>query len=117
MLRELTGHTDSVNAVDVSRDGRYVLTGSDDKTARLWDAQSGQELREFIGSSQLSAVAFSPDGAEVLTGGFGDRIVRLWRTDYHDVIRLVCEHLPRDFTSTERVQYDIADTAPTCAKP
>ena len=52
-----------------SPDGKQVLTGSEDKTARLWDAQSGKELRTFTGHTDwVMSVAFSPDGKQVLTG-------------------------------------------------
>ena len=49
-------------------DGKHVLTGSRDLTARLWDVQSGKELRAFTGhATWVSSVAFSPDGMQVLT--------------------------------------------------
>ena len=48
-----------------------MLTGSLDKTARLWDAATGKELRAFKGhGSYVYSVAFSPDGKRVLTGSF-----------------------------------------------
>src|SRR5439155_1402292 len=57
---------------------RAVLTGSFDKTARLWDAATGREIRRFEGhSSAVGCVAFSPDGRGVLTGSY-DGTVRLW---------------------------------------
>ena len=68
----------SVNSVAFSPDGKQVLTGSADKTARLWDAQSGKELRTFTGHSEaVTSVAFSPDGKQVLTGSW-DKTARLW---------------------------------------
>ena len=44
-VRLFVGHTDWVRSVAFSPDGNEVLTGSADTTARLWDAQTGQELR------------------------------------------------------------------------
>src|SRR5574341_1564818 len=41
------GHSDMIHAVVVSPDGRMVLTGSEDETARLWDVSSGQMIRSF----------------------------------------------------------------------
>jgi cell division protein FtsL len=54
------GHTNSVNSVAYSQDGRYILTGSSDKTARLWDTSTGQTLRIFAGHTGIVySVAFS----------------------------------------------------------
>jgi len=46
-VRTFSGHTDAVNIVAVSPNGRLVLTGSADDTARLWDAASGDEVRAY----------------------------------------------------------------------
>jgi len=74
----LAGHTGSVRAVAFSPDGKRVLTGSDDTTARLWDAATGAAVATLAGhTARVSAVAFSPDGKRVLTGS-DDKTARLW---------------------------------------
>jgi|ETNmetMinimDraft_26_1059896.scaffolds.fasta_scaffold15012_4 hypothetical protein len=71
-------HSMVVASVAFSPDGRRVLTGSFDKTARLWDTESGRSIRTFKGHSDfVISVAFSPDGRRVLTGST-DLTARLW---------------------------------------
>ena len=62
LLRTLEGHTYSVYAASFSPDGRTVLTGSWDDTARLWDAATGRELARISIDSYVNDAAFSPDG-------------------------------------------------------
>jgi WD40 repeat protein len=72
------GHDSMVSSVAISRDGRLVLSGSIDHTARLWDAATGAELRRFEGHTlDVTSAAFSPDGRFVLTGS-ADTTVRQW---------------------------------------
>jgi WD40 repeat protein len=73
-----TGHTSRVNSIAFAPNGSWVLTGSQDQTAKLWDVKSGAELRTFSGHiNQVSSVAFSLDGRYVLTGSF-DETAKLW---------------------------------------
>lgn len=73
-----TRHTDSVLSVAISPDGRYLASGSGEAVVKLWDVQSGNLIRNFVGhSSWIQSVAFSQDGKYLLTGAW-DGSAKLW---------------------------------------
>jgi len=79
----LEGHTGDVESVSFSPDGHYALSGSNDRTMRLWDIESGKEIRQFQGhTGDVESVSFSPDGRYALSGAeYGDYTIRLWEIE------------------------------------
>jgi WD40 repeat protein/uncharacterized caspase-like protein len=93
-MRRFEGHSERVASVAFSPDGKWILTGSFDKTARLWNASTGSEERRFEGHSErVNAVAFSPDGRFALTGSGDewsdgrDHTARLWEVATGKAVR------------------------------
>ncbi|MEZ6140383.1 MAG: WD40 repeat domain-containing protein [Zavarzinella sp.] len=76
-LFELPGHTAAVTCVDWHMPTKTLVTGSNDKTARVWDYQKGTELLVLKDhSDRVTSVAFSPDGR--IATGSADRQVRIY---------------------------------------
>ena len=66
----------------LSGDGRLALSGSEDKTAKLWETSSGRCLHTFKGhTDRVSAVSLCSDGCLALLGR-DDGIVQLWFLDW-----------------------------------
>jgi WD40 repeat protein/uncharacterized caspase-like protein len=105
LVRKLEGHTDSVVSVTFSPDERHILSGSYDRTIRLWDAQTGAQLRLFadtdisiphLGNLRdlITSVAFSPDGTRFVSGGY-DNAVKLWDLATGTVVQRLEGHVAR----------------------
>jgi WD40 repeat protein/tetratricopeptide (TPR) repeat protein/tRNA A-37 threonylcarbamoyl transferase component Bud32 len=76
-MRATLRHGKQVTAAAFSPDGRTLLTGSKDGTARLRDAATGRPISEPLRTpGTVWAVAFTPDGKRVVTGG--EKGARLW---------------------------------------
>ncbi|MFO0928803.1 MAG: WD40 repeat domain-containing protein [Gemmataceae bacterium] len=85
-VRELSGHAAAVNAMGYSADGKRVITGSADKTAAVWDPETGDRISRLTGhTATVFAVALSPDGKRALTGGV-DGMVGLWDADSGELL-------------------------------
>jgi RNA polymerase sigma factor (sigma-70 family) len=73
----LKGHTDSVNSVCWSPDGKLLASGSKDNTVRLWDTRSGHLLAIYECQDQVLQVEFTPDGKSLVTGGWNPPL-KMW---------------------------------------
>ncbi|TCB90297.1 hypothetical protein E0H26_27380, partial [Micromonospora zingiberis] len=96
--RILTGHTGAVLTVTVlpGPDGQYrIVSGSNDRTVRVWDPDSGSLLAELTGLGEgLSAVAAlpGPDGQYRIVSGNNDGTVRIWDADSGTLLAAIAAH-------------------------
>src|SRR5437870_3438985 len=74
------GHTEWVRSVALSIDSRLALSGSDDKTVRVWDLDSGASRVLEGHTERVWGVALSAD-ARVALSGSADKTVRVWDLD------------------------------------
>ncbi|MSW64160.1 MAG: hypothetical protein F2825_04620 [Actinobacteria bacterium] len=96
----------AVNSVSFSPDGKYVVSGSGDKSVKIWSTESGEVVRRLNGhTSDVNSVSFSPDGKYVVSGsGSGyrydgnfkhssDNSVKIWSTESGEVVRAWNGHI------------------------
>jgi len=75
------GHSGRVNAVAWSPDGKRIASGSDDHTAQVWDATTGDRLFTYRDHSDgVNTVAWSPIGRYIASGS-QDRTLQVWNAD------------------------------------
>ena len=62
------GHSDTITAMEWAPEADFILTGSDDGNACIWDATTGENILALHHDKAVNAVAWSPDGEYILTG-------------------------------------------------
>jgi WD40 repeat protein len=78
VVKVIEGHTDNVNSAVYSPDGTRIVSGSDDKTVRVWDAYTGKQLAVLEGHTNwVWSAAFSPNGAHIVSGSY-DQTAQVW---------------------------------------
>jgi WD40 repeat protein len=78
MLRTLRGHTEGIVTVAVTPDGQHVISGSRDKTVKVWEFISGREVYTLSGhEARVSSVSVTPDGKYIFSGSW-DNTIKMW---------------------------------------
>ncbi len=86
------GHQNWVCSVAFSPDGTRLVSGSADRTIRLWDVSTGECLETLSGHGHgVWSVAFSPDGTRLISGS-ADRTLRLWEVSTGEALQILKGH-------------------------
>jgi hypothetical protein len=126
-LHTLTGHTNRVDAVAVTPDGRRAVSGPYDKTLKVWDLDTGAVLATFQADASLYACALAPDGVTLVAGDKSGRVhflrlegvtpeppyVTAWR--WQGSLALGCPHCRR-WSETPKAALGTQLPCPQCGK-
>lgn len=78
-IRSFNGHTGSINTVVFAADNRSFISGSDDKTIKLWQVSNGRAVRTFKGhNGAVTSVMFMPDGEHIISTSEADKTLKIW---------------------------------------
>jgi len=90
----IKGHTGKINSVAISSDNTFIISGSNDKTIRIWDVVSGECIKILEGhNSRISSVALSKNNNDqFIVSGSWDKTVRLWDRVTGESIKTFCGH-------------------------
>jgi WD40 repeat protein len=94
-LHTLKGHSAAVNSIAISPDGKIFASGSDDRTVRLWNLETGEWIYMFTGQAgAILSVSFSSDGNAIasakrsfIASGSIDRTISTWHPESKKFIR------------------------------
>lgn len=76
--KSLQGHNHFISDIALSRDGKFCLTASWDKTMRLWNLETGKATAIFVGhTNDVMSCAFSPDNRLIVSGS-RDKTMKVW---------------------------------------
>ena len=91
-LHTLRGHETSINAVDITTDGKIAVSGGRDRTLKVWDLNRGKNLKTLTGHrGWISKLAILPNQSQVISGSV-DNTLKLWNLDTGENITTFSSH-------------------------
>ncbi|GHO61599.1 hypothetical protein KSC_004910 [Ktedonobacter sp. SOSP1-52] len=94
IVGKYTGHAYEVTSIDISEDGHWIISGSQDCTVKLWDMLGERYQRTFEGhTNEVTSVSISGDGHWIVSGS-QDHTVRIW-----EAMTGHCMHILRGHTA------------------
>ncbi|BAZ13052.1 WD-40 repeat-containing protein [Calothrix sp. NIES-4071] len=85
-------HSSSVNATAITPDGTTLVSGTSDNKIKLWNPQTGEPLRTFMGhSGEVKALALHPNG-QILVSGSTDCTIKVWDLNNGRILHNLIEH-------------------------
>ena len=90
LIGTLKGHSSIVNSVAITPDGSKVVSASYDTTLKVWDIETGDEIRTLKWHSDIvNSVAITPDGHKAISASW-DNTLKVWDIETGDIITSFC---------------------------
>jgi len=87
-----TGHRKDLLDICFSPDGKLIISASDDKMLKLWDVNTGHNVRKFQGhGAGIFSVDFAPDGRSIASGSW-DKTIKLWDVQSGELLKTLKGH-------------------------
>ena len=100
-----SGHTDWVRSVTFSLDGVLLVSGSHDKTVKLWDVQTGGVIKAFCGhTSWIYSVSISVDCTTIASGSL-DMTIYLWNIQTGECNHIITQQQKVDFVRFSTINH------------
>ncbi len=92
LLKEYRPHEETIYSLVITPDRKYIITGSFDKSIKVWELESGNSLHTLEAHEQeVTAVNISSDGSKIITGS-EDKTVKLWKLETGNMLRNFTGH-------------------------
>ena len=88
-FKTLSGHSGNyINSISYSPDGKYLASGGNDDTIKIWDVESEQCVKILLVHSWVNSVCYSPDGRYLASGGQNDTI-KIWDVESEQCVKIL----------------------------
>ena len=80
-VMSFVGHTDEINALELSPDGNFLATASSDKSIQIWNLSTGKSIKNLNGFDwKVTSLKYSSDGKYII-GGCNNGVVKLFEVE------------------------------------
>ncbi len=111
---QLIGHKERILDANFSPDGQYIVTVSNDQTAKIWD-RLGKEVATLTHQNQVNSANFSPDSQYIVTAS-SDKTVKMWHKSGKELVTLTDKDKITDAIFSPNGQYIVAVSKNQIAK-
>ena len=80
LIRTLEGHSDAINSVGITADGKKAVSGGNDKMLRVWNLETGESHTLEGHGGAINSVGITADGKKAVSGG-NDKMLRVWNLE------------------------------------